>query len=373
VAIPVISDREFSIMQKKILILPGDGIGQEIVAEAVRVLDCLRDDFGLQVELETALVGGTAYDKYGTPLPEATLQLAKQADAVLLGAVGGYQWESLDIAVRPEKGLLGLRSGLNLFANLRPAILYPQLADASTLKPEIVADLDIMIVRELTGGIYFGQPRGIRTLDTGEREGFNTLVYSESEIRRIGKVAFDIAAKRGKRVCSVDKANVLECTELWREVMIEEGRQHPDIELSHMYVDNAAMQLVRAPKQFDVMVTTNMFGDILSDCAAMLTGSIGMLPSASLDENGKGMYEPIHGSAPDIAGQNVANPIATILSVAMMLRYTLNEPDLAERVEDAVREVLDDGLRTADIYSEGMKQIGTDEMGHAVVAAMRRR
>ncbi len=357
---------------KKIAILPGDGIGQEIVAEAVKVLECLRDDYGLQVELEEGLVGGTAYDATGTPLPEATLKLAREADAVLLGAVGGYKWESLDIAVRPEKGLLGLRSELGLFANLRPAILYPQLADASTLKPEVVSGLDILIVRELTGGIYFGQPRGVRTLDNGERQGYNTLVYSESEIRRIGKVAFEIAAKRGKRVCSVDKANVLECTELWREVMTETAKAHPDIELSHMYVDNAAMQLVRAPKQFDVMVTTNMFGDILSDCAAMLTGSIGMLPSASLDENGKGMYEPIHGSAPDIAGQNVANPLATILSVAMMLRYTLDAPDMAERIEQAVSRVLDQGLRTQDIWSEGTKKVSTSEMGDAVVAAMRR-
>ncbi len=357
---------------KKIAILPGDGIGQEIVAEAVKVLECLLDDYGLQVELEEGLVGGTAYDATGTPLPEATLKLAKEADAVLLGAVGGYKWESLDISVRPEKGLLGLRSELGLFANLRPAILYPQLADASTLKPEVVSGLDIMIVRELTGGIYFGQPRGVRTLDNGERQGYNTLVYSESEIRRIGKVAFDIAAKRDGRVCSVDKANVLECTELWREVMTEEGKAHPDIELSHMYVDNAAMQLVRAPKQFDVMVTTNMFGDILSDCAAMLTGSIGMLPSASLDENGKGMYEPIHGSAPDIAGQNVANPLATILSVAMMLRYTLDEPDMAGRIEQAVNAVLDQGLRTADIWSEGTQKVSTSEMGDAVVAALRR-
>ncbi len=358
-------------MTKKIAVLPGDGIGQEIVAEAVKVIACLQQDYGLQVELEEALVGGAAYDDSGSPLPEATMQLAREADAVLLGAVGGYKWESLDIAVRPEKGLLGLRAGLGLFANLRPAILYPQLADASTLKPEIVSDLDIMIVRELTGGIYFGQPRGIRTLENGERQGFNTLVYSESEIRRIGKVAFDIAAKRNKRVCSVDKANVLECTELWREVMIEEGNAHPDIELSHMYVDNAAMQLVRAPKQFDVMVTTNMFGDILSDAAAMLTGSIGMLPSASLDENGKGMYEPIHGSAPDIAGQGVANPLATILSVAMMLRYSLDEAELADKIETAVRSVLDQGLRTQDIYSQGMRKVGTREMGDAVVAALR--
>ena len=358
-------------MTKKIAVLPGDGIGQEIVAEAVKVIACLQQDYGLKVELEEALVGGAAYDDSGSPLPEVTMQLAREADAVLLGAVGGYKWESLDIAVRPEKGLLGLRAGLGLFANLRPAILYPQLADASTLKPEIVSDLDIMIVRELTGGIYFGQPRGIRTLENGERQGFNTLVYSESEIRRIGKVAFDIAAKRNKRVCSVDKANVLECTELWREVMTEEGKAHPDIELSHMYVDNAAMQLVRAPKQFDVMVTTNMFGDILSDAAAMLTGSIGMLPSASLDENGKGMYEPIHGSAPDIAGQGVANPLATILSVAMMLRYSLDEAELADKIETAVRSVLDQGLRTQDIYSQGMRKVGTREMGDAMVAALR--
>ncbi len=358
-------------MTKKILILPGDGIGQEIVAEAVKVLDCLQKDFDLKIELEHALVGGTAYDDSGSPLPESTLKLAKEADSLLLGAVGGYKWESLDIAVRPEKGLLGLRAELELFANLRPAILYPQLADASSLKPEVVSGLDIMIVRELTGGIYFGQPRGIRTLDNGEREGYNTLVYRESEIERIAKVAFDIAAKRDSQVCSVDKANVLECTELWREVVIRVGEDHKNIELSHMYVDNAAMQLVRAPKQFDVMVTTNMFGDILSDCAAMLTGSIGMLPSASLDINSKGMYEPIHGSAPDIAGQGVANPLATILSVAMMLRYSLNEAALAERIEQAVNSVLDQGLRTQDIFSEGMKKVGTADMGDAVVAAMR--
>ena len=358
-------------MTKKIAVLPGDGIGQEIVAEAVKVITCLQQDYGLKVELEEALVGGAAYDDSGSPLPESTMQLARDADAVLLGAVGGYKWEALDISVRPEKGLLGLRAGLGLFANLRPAILYRQLAGASTLKPEIVAGLDIMIVRELTGGIYFGQPRGIRTLENGERQGFNTLVYSESEIRRIGKVAFDIAAKRNKRVCSVDKANVLECTELWREIMTEEGKAHPDIALSHMYVDNAAMQLVRAPKQFDVMVTTNMFGDILSDAAAMLTGSIGMLPSASLDENGKGMYEPIHGSAPDIAGQGVANPLATILSLAMMLRYSLDDADNADRIEMAVSIVLDQGLRTQDIYSEGMRKVGTSEMGDAVVAALR--
>ena len=357
-------------MSKNILILPGDGIGPEIVHEAVKVLATLRDHHGLDVELDEALVGGAAYDAAGHPLPEATLALAREADAILLGAVGGPKWEPLEISVRPEKGLLGLRSELGLFANLRPAILYPQLADASTLKPEVVSGLDIMIVRELTGGIYFGQPRGVRELENGEREGFNTLVYRESEIERIMKVAMEIAGKRGGRVCSVDKANVLECTELWREVAIRIGRDPPEIELSHMYVDNAAMQLVRAPKQFDVMVTTNMFGDILSDCAAMLTGSIGMLPSASLDENGRGMYEPIHGSAPDIAGQGVANPLATILSVAMMLRYSLNEGELADRVERAVEQVLDDGLRTPDILSPGATEVGTEAMGDAVVTAL---
>jgi 3-isopropylmalate dehydrogenase len=357
-------------MTKKILILPGDGIGQEIVAEAVKVLNALKASHGLDIELIDGLVGGTAYDETGSPLPEETLAKARECDAVLLGAVGGYKWESLDISLRPEKGLLGLRKELGLFANLRPAILYPQLADASTLKAEIVSGLDLMIVRELTGGIYFGQPRGVRTLDSGERQGFNTLVYTESEVDRIVRVAMDIAMKRGKRVCSVDKANVLECTEMWREVATKVGADYPEVELSHMYVDNAAMQLVRAPKQFDVMVTTNMFGDILSDCAAMLTGSIGMLPSASLDENGKGMYEPIHGSAPDIAGQNVANPLATILSVAMMLRYSLDETAMAERIEQAVNKVLDDGLRTADIHSDGMTKVGTAEMGDAVTAAL---
>jgi 3-isopropylmalate dehydrogenase len=356
-------------MTKKIAVLPGDGIGPEIVAEAVKVLEQLRKE-GLDIELDYGLVGGAAYDETGTPLPEATLALARSADAILLGAVGGYKWESLDISVRPEKGLLGLRSELNLFANLRPALLYPQLAGASTLKPEVVAGLDLMIVRELTGGIYFGQPRGIRTLDNGEKQGYNTLVYRESEIKRIGKVAFDIAGKRHGRVCSVDKANVLECTELWRETMTELANDYPQVDLSHMYVDNAAMQLVRAPKQFDVMVTTNMFGDILSDCASMLTGSIGMLPSASLDENSKGMYEPIHGSAPDIAGQNIANPLATILSAAMMLRYTLDQAEMADRIEKAVSQVLDDGLRTVDIHSEGTTKVSTSAMGDAVVAAL---
>jgi len=358
-------------MTKKILILPGDGIGKEIMAEAVKLLDVLQSDFALTVELSHALVGGTAYDETGSPLPPETLEQARQSDAVLLGAVGGPKWEPLDIAVRPEKGLLGLRAGLGLFANLRPAILYPQLAEASTLKPEVVAGLDIMIVRELTGGIYFGQPRGVRELDNGEKEGFNTLVYRTSEIERIARVAFDIARKRNSRVCSVDKANVLECTEHWRNVMIDMHRDYSDVQLSHMYVDNAAMQLVRAPKQFDVIVTTNMFGDILSDEAAMLTGSIGMLPSASLNENGQGMYEPIHGSAPDIAGQNIANPLATILSVAMMLRYSLDEVAPADKIEAAVSKVLDQGLRTADIFSAGMTRVGTSEMGDAVIAALK--
>ena len=358
-------------MSKKILVLPGDGIGKEIIAEAVKVIGCLQSEFGLDVEMNGALVGGCAYDAVGSPLPEATLELARDADAVLLGAVGGVKWESLDISLRPEKGLLGLRKELGLFANLRPAILYPQLADASTLKPEVVSGLDIMIVRELTGGIYFGQPRGVRELESGEKEGFNTLVYRESEVDRIVRVAMDIAMKRGKRLCSVDKANVLECTEMWRNVAVEVGKDYPDVELSHMYVDNAAMQLVRAPKQFDVMVTTNMFGDILSDCAAMLTGSIGMLPSASLDENGKGMYEPIHGSAPDIAGKGVANPLATILSVAMMLRYSLDNAAMAEKIEKAVDQVLDQGLRTPDIMSENCRKVGTKDMGDAVIAALK--
>lgn len=357
-------------MTKRVLVLPGDGIGPEIVAEAVKVLDKLVGE-GLDIELDEGLVGGAAYDATGTPLPEATLDMAREADAILLGAVGGYKWESLDISVRPEKGLLGLRSELGLFSNLRPAVLAPQLADASSLKPEIVAGLDIMIVRELTGGIYFGQPRGIRELENGEKQGFNTLVYAEHEIERIVRSACDIAMKRGKKLCSVDKANVLEVTELWREVAtrIVES-EYPEIELSHMYVDNAAMQLVKWPKQFDVMVTTNMFGDILSDCAAMLTGSIGMLGSASLNEKGQGMYEPIHGSAPDIAGQGVANPLATILSTAMMLRYSLNEEAMADRIQAAVNKVLDQGLRTPDIMSNGMTEVNCEAMGDAVVAAL---
>ena len=359
-------------MTKKILILPGDGIGPEIVREAVKVLAWLRDHQGLDIVLEEALVGGAAIDATGSPLPEATLERARAADAVLLGAVGGPQWESLPIERRPEKGLLGLRSGLGLFANLRPAILYPQLAEASTLRPEVVSGLDILIVRALTGGIYFGHPRGVHTREDGQRVGVNTLVYTEGEIRRICRLAFEIARKRQRRVCSVDKANVLECTELWREVATSLASQYEDVALTHMYVDNAAMQLVRAPKQFDVLVTTNLFGDILSDAAAMLTGSIGMLPSASLDELGKGLYEPIHGSAPDIAGRNLANPLATILSVAMMLRYSLEDGEAAGRIEAAVSAVLDQGLRTADILSPGKRQVGTAEMGEAVIAALAR-
>ncbi len=358
-------------MSKKILVLPGDGIGPEIVSEAVKVLETVKTKFNLNIELDNALVGGAAYDEFGTPLPDVTMDKARESDAILLGAVGGPKWDNLeDRELRPEKGLLGLRSGLELFGNLRPAILYPQLADASSLKPEVVSGLDILIVRELTGGIYFGKPRGIRTLDNGEREGYNTYVYNETEIRRIAKVAFESAQKRGKKLCSVDKANVLEVTVLWREIMEQEAKNYPDVELSHMYVDNAAMQLVRAPKQFDVMVTGNMFGDILSDAAAMLTGSIGMLPSASLDKENKGMYEPCHGSAPDIAGQGIANPLATILSASMMLRYSLGEVEAADAIEAAVSKVLDQGLRTADIYSDGMEKVSTETMGEAVVKAL---
>ncbi|HKQ31418.1 MAG TPA: 3-isopropylmalate dehydrogenase [Burkholderiales bacterium] len=357
-------------MTKKIAVLPGDGIGPEVIAEAVKVIERLRQEFGLKVELESSPVGGTAYDLHKHPLPEATLALARKADAVLLGAVGGPKYDALPREVRPEKALLGLRSQLELFANLRPAILYPQLASASSLKPEIVAGLDILIVRELTGDIYFGEPRGVKTLANGERQGFNTMVYAEHEIERVARVGFDAARKRGKKLCSVEKANVLEVSGLWREVVERVAKDYSDVALSHMYVDNAAMQLVRAPKQFDVIVTGNIFGDILSDEAAMLTGSIGMLPSASLDSKNKGMYEPIHGSAPDIAGKGLANPLATILSVAMMLRYTLNEAALAERVERAVARALDSGVRTGDIYTDGMKKVGTKEMGDAVVAAL---
>ena len=357
-------------MARKILVLPGDYIGPEIMAEAVRVLQEVNSRFNLELELEYGLLGGAAIDATGEPLPPETLASARSADAILLGAVGGPKWDKVERHLRPERGLLGIRSELKLFGNLRPAILYPQLADASSLKREVVAGLDILIVRELTGGIYFGEPRGIRTLDNGEREGFNTYVYRESEIRRIAHLAFSLARKRDRRVCSVDKANVLEVTMLWREVMDEVGAEYPDVELSHMYVDNAAMQLLRAPKQFDVLVTGNMFGDILSDAAAMLTGSIGMLPSASLDEAGRGMYEPCHGTAPDIAGQGKANPLATILSVAMMLRYTLACPEAADAIEQAVSVVLDRGLRTADIQSPGTELVSTVAMGDAVAAAL---
>lgn len=355
---------------KHILILPGDGIGPEIMDQAVRVLDFLNDELHLGLLREEALIGGAALDAVGVPFPDETLAQAKQSDAILFGAVGGPKWDHVDRSLRPEKGLLNMRSTLELFGNLRPAIMHPQLAGASSLKPEVVSGLDIMIVRELTGGIYFGEPRGFRTLENGEREGFNTYKYSESEITRIGRLAFDIAMKRDRRVCSVDKSNVLEATILWREVMTELAKEYPEVELSHMYVDNAAMQLVREPKQFDVMVTGNMFGDILSDAAAMLTGSIGMLPSAALDAHGRGVYEPCHGSAPDIAGENKANPLAMILSVAMMLRYSLNEPKTADLIEKAVNVVLDEGFRTGDIYQEGMNQVGTTEMGDAVIAAL---
>lgn len=356
-------------MTYKIAVLPGDGIGPEIVNEALKVLNCLKAD-GLDVETEEAPLGGAAYDQYGHPYPEATQTLVRAADAVLLGAVGGPQYDKLDRPLRPERGLLAIRKDLGLFANLRPAVLYPELANASTLKPEVVSGLDIMIVRELTGDIYFGQPRGLRINEAGEREGFNTMLYAESEIRRIAHVAFGIAMKRNKKLCSVDKANVLETTEFWKEIFIDVSKEYPDVELSHMYVDNAAMQLVRNPKQFDVMVTGNIFGDILSDEASMLTGSIGMLPSASLDANNKGLYEPSHGSAPDIAGKNIANPLATILSLAMMLRYTFNLEASAQRIEKAVQKVLQQGYRTADIYEPGTKKVSTSEMGDAVVAAL---
>ena len=356
-------------MSLKIAVMPGDGIGIEIVAEAVKILEHYKRNGRLDVEMEEAPVGGAGYDAAGKPLPDETLALAKASDAILFGAIGGLEYDELPRELRPERGLLALRSELELFANLRPAILYPQLADASSLKPEVVSGLDIMIVRELTGGIYFGEPRGIDEVD-GERRGYNTLVYKESEIDRISRVAFDIAMKRNKRLCSVDKANVLEVSELWREVVTRNGSDYPEVELSHMYVDNAAMQLVKWPKQFDVMVTKNMFGDILSDAAAMLTGSIGMLPSASLDANSKGMYEPIHGSAPDIAGKGVANPLATILSLAMMLRYSLDHADIADEIDEAVGRVLDKGLRTPDIMADGCKEVGTEAMGEAVLAEL---
>lgn len=357
-------------MTKKVMILPGDGIGPEIVEQAMAVLEAASGKLNLGLRFERGLIGGASIDTHGEPLTDATLEAAGECDAVLLGAVGGPQWDTLAREIRPEKGLLKIRSGLGLYANLRPAILYPQLADASSLKPEVVSGLDILIVRELTGGIYFGEPRGIRTLENGERQGFNTYVYSESEIERIARSAFEAAQKRNGKLCSVDKANVLEVTVLWREVLDRLAPEYPDVALSHMYVDNAAMQLVRAPKQFDVIVTGNMFGDILSDAAAMLTGSIGMLPSASLNESGFGLYEPCHGSAPDIAGQGIANPLATILSAAMMLRYSLDMSEAAVAIEAAVRKVLDQGLRTADIHTEGCQKVSTAEMGAAVVSAL---
>jgi 3-isopropylmalate dehydrogenase len=352
----------------KIAVLPGDGIGTEIVAQAMKVLDVLKRD-GMKIETEEAAIGGAGYDAAGDPLPEATLKLAKASDAVLLGAVGGPQYDRLDRPLRPERGLLRIRKELNLFANLRPALLYPELAPASTLKPEVVAGLDIMIVRELTGDVYFGQPRGIEVRD-GQRWGFNTMIYSEAEVRRVAHVAFGIAMKRGRKLCSVEKANVLECSELWKEVVAEVARDYPEVELSTMYVDNAAMQLVRNPKQFDVIVTGNIFGDILSDEASMLSGSIGMLPSASLDEHNKGMYEPIHGSAPDIAGRNLANPLATILSVSMMFKYTFGDQATADRIDNAVKKVIAQGYRTGDIWTEGCQRVSCSEMGDAVVAAM---
>lgn len=359
------------VAEKKILIIPGDGIGPEVIAEARKVLAAAAMLHEIPLSFDEALLGGAAIDSCGVPLPPETLAAAKQSDGILFGAIGGPAWDGLDVSIRPEKGLLQFRAGLELFGNLRPALLYPQLAAASSLKPEVVAGLDILIVRELTGGIYFGEPRGIRKLPGGEREGFNTYVYNETEIRRIARLAFGLARKRRGQVCSVDKANVLEVTMLWREVVSEIGAsEFPDVALSHMYVDNAAMQLVRAPKQFDVLVTGNLFGDILSDAAAMLTGSIGMLPSAALDKNGRGLYEPCHGSAPDIAGQGLANPLATILSAAMMLRYSLQAPAAADTIERAVGRVLDQGYRTADIYSEGTTQVSTRVMGDAVVAAL---
>lgn len=354
----------------KIAVLPGDGIGTEIMAEAVKVLNAL----DLSFEMETALVGGSAYEAHGHPLPESTLKLAMDSDAVLFGAVGDWKYDKLDRPLRPEQAILGLRKNMGLFANFRPAICYEQLVNASSLKPELIAGLDILIIRELTGDIYFGQPRGRRVATDGHfpgaEEAFDTMRYSRPEIERIGHVAFQAAQKRNKRVTSVDKNNVLETSQLWKDVMVEVGKQYPDVELDHMLVDNAAMQLVKAPKKFDVLVTGNMFGDILSDEASMLTGSIGMLPSASLNSKNQGLYEPSHGSAPDIAGKSLANPLATILSAAMMLRFSLNQEAAAQRIEAAVKKVLQQGLRTADIYSEGTQKVSTVEMGNAVVKAL---
>ncbi len=358
-------------MVARVAVLPGDGIGPEIIEQALRVLSALK----LDIVFEHGLVGGAAYAATGHPLPTASLQLAKSADAILFGAVGDWQYDKLERSLRPEQAILGLRKELGLFANLRPAILFPELASASTLKPEVVAGLDILIVRELTGDIYFGQPRGVRTVQqgqfAGEQEGFDTMHYAATEVRRIAKLAFETALKRQGRLCSVDKANVLETSQFWRDIVTEVGKDYPQVQLSHMYVDNAAMQLVRAPKEFDVIVTGNLFGDILSDAAAMLTGSIGMLPSASLNASSQGMYEPIHGSAPDIAGQNIANPLAAILSAAMLLRYSLDMPVAAQKIESAVKDVLQQGLRTADLYEHGTTKVSTAEMGDAILKALK--
>lgn len=356
--------------QYRITLLPGDGIGPEIIPVAVDALKVVGKQFGFQLTFQEGLVGGAAIDATGNPLPEETLELCRNSDSVLLAAIGGYKWDNLPRHQRPETGLLGLRAGLGLFANLRPATILPQLIDASTLKREIVEGVDIMVVRELTGGVYFGQPKGVFETETGEKRGVNTMAYTDSEIDRIGKVAFETAQKRGGKLCSVDKANVLEVSQLWRDRITAMASQYPDVELSHLYVDNAAMQLVRAPKQFDTIVTGNLFGDILSDAAAMLTGSIGMLPSASLGADSPGVYEPVHGSAPDIAGQNKANPLAQVLSAAMMLRYDLDQPQAADRIEKAVMTVLDRGYRTGDIMSEGMKLVGCQEMSDALMAAL---
>ncbi|MBW4545754.1 MAG: 3-isopropylmalate dehydrogenase [Symplocastrum torsivum CPER-KK1] len=356
----------------RITLLPGDGIGPEIMAVAVDVLKVVGEQLDLRFEFQEALIGGAAIDAVGEPLPADTLEMCRNSDAVLLAAIGGYKWDSLPRHLRPETGLLGLRAGLSLFANLRPATILPQLIDASSLKREVVEGVDIMVVRELTGGIYFGRPRGVFTTETGEKRGVNTMAYTEAEIDRIGRVAFETAQKRGKRLCSVDKANVLEVSQLWRDRITQLGSEYPDVELSHLYVDNAAMQLLRAPKQFDTIVTGNLFGDILSDAAAMLTGSIGMLPSASLGDKNPGVFEPVHGSAPDIAGQDKANPLAQVLSAAMMLRYGLNQPTAAQRIEQAVLQVLDSGDRTGDIMSEGMNLLGCRAMGDSLIRALER-
>jgi 3-isopropylmalate dehydrogenase len=354
----------------RITLLPGDGIGPEIMSVAVDVLKVVGKRFDISFEFSTALIGGAAIDETGEPLPPLTLDMCRNSDSVLLAAIGGYKWDSLPANLRPEAGLLGLRAGLGLFANLRPAKIIPQLIDASSLKREIVEGVDIMVVRELTGGIYFGKPKGIFATETGEKRGVNTMVYTESEIERIGRVAFEIAQKRGGKLCSVDKANVLEVSRLWRERITQLSSEYTDVELSHLYVDNAAMQLVRAPKQFDTIVTGNLFGDILSDAAAMLTGSIGMLPSASLGTDSPGVYEPVHGSAPDIAGKNLANPLAQVLSAAMMLRYALNQPQAADLIENSVLQVLQQGYRTGDIMSPEMKLVGCQAMGEALMTIL---